>query len=237
MCSHYQAEKSRKKLERMGFTLPLDWVPPPGGFDVYPTQVAPIIRRPPERDSGDAAVPEVEVVPAHFGMLPFFAKELKYGLRTYNARAETVAGLASFKQAWSKARHCIIPAAAIYEPDWRTGKFVPTRIARADGEPLGVAGLWQPWKSPAGEWVDSFTMLTINADAHAIFKELHRPDPKRPADKQDKRMVVILNEDAYGAWLNAPAERSREFLTQYPAERLLATAEPKEPNAQKALMP
>ena len=190
--------------------------------------MAPIIRRPPERDSGDDAVPDLEIVNAHFGLLPGFAKDIKYGLRTYNARAETVDQLASFKNAWAKGRHCIIPAEAIYEPDWRTGKFIPTRITRSDGETLGVAGLWQPWRSPAGEWVNSFTMLTINADTHAIFKELHRPDPKRPPDKQDKRMVVILNEDAYGAWLEAPAERSMNFLSRYPADRLLAEAEPKE---------
>lgn len=87
---------------------------------------------------------------------------------------------------------------AIYEPDWRTGKHVPSRICRADGETLGVAGLWQPWKTPEGHWVNSFTMLTLNADTHDIFKELHRPDPKRPADQQDKRMVVILHEENYG---------------------------------------
>ena len=228
MCSHYQAENSRKRLEHMGVTLRLDWAPPSGGLHIYPTQMAPIIRRPPERDSGDDAVPEMEIVSAHFGLLPGFAKDIKYGLRTYNARAETVDQLASFKNAWAKGRHCIIPAEAIYEPDWRTGKFIPTRITRSDGETLGVAGLWQPWRSPAGEWVNSFTMLTINADTHAIFKELHRPDPKRPPDKQDKRMVVILNEDAYGAWLEAPAERSMNLLSQYPADRLLAEAEPKE---------
>jgi putative SOS response-associated peptidase YedK len=226
MCSHYQAENSRKKLERMGFKVPPTWTPPPGGSHIYPTQPAPIIRRPPERESGDEAVPEAEVIAAHFGMLPGFAKELKYGLRTYNARAETVHELASFKNAWAKARHCIVPAEAIYEPDWRSGRFVPTRITRTDGETLGVAGLWQPWKSPSGEWLNSFTMLTINADAHPIFKELHRPDPKRPPELQDKRMVVILNEDSYQAWLDAPAERSREFLVQYPADRLTATAEP-----------
>ena len=66
-------------------------------------------------------------------------------------------------------------------------------------------------------------MLTINADTHPIFKELHRPDPKRPADKQDKRMVVILNEDAYGRWLDAPANQAAEFLRQYSAERLEVT--------------
>lgn len=235
MCSHYQAEKSLRKLQRMGFALPPDWQPPPGGSHVYPTQLAPIIRRPAERASGDEAVPDIEVVPAHFGLLPGFAKEVKFGLHTYNARSETVKEKASFKHAWAKARHCIIPAEAIYEPDWRTGKHVPTRVTRADGAPLGVAGLWQPWKSPTGEWLDSFTMLTINADTHPIFKELHRPDPKRPPELQDKRMVVILNEDAYSAWLDAPAAVSDAFLVQYPAERLVATAEPKEKSDQQSI--
>ena len=170
----------------------------------------------------------MELVDAHFGLLPGFAKDVKYGLRTYNARAETVANFASFKHAWAKPRHCIIPAEAIYEPDWRTGKHIPTRITRADGETMGVAGLWQPWKAPSGEWVISFTMLTINADEHPIFRELHRPDSKRPPEKQDKRMVVVLNEDAYGAWLDAPADRSAEFLKPYPSELLVAVGESKE---------
>jgi putative SOS response-associated peptidase YedK len=232
MCSHYIGQTYRARLARMGVQLPLDWEPPPGSMHIYPTQLAPIIRRPPERESGDEAVPDMELVPAHFGLLPGFAKEIKYGVRTYNARSETVASLASFKNAWAKGRHCIIPAEAIYEPDWRTGKHVPTRITRADGETLGVAGLWQPWKSPEGQWVNSFTMLTINADTHPIFRELHRPDPKRPPHMQDKRMVVILNEDAYRAWLDAPAERSMEFLHQYPEERLAAIPEPNEPKEQ-----
>ena len=227
MCSHYIGQTTRTKLEKMGVTLPLDWEPPPGSMHIYPTQLANIIRRPPERDSGDDAVPDMELVPARFGLLPGFAKDIKYGLRTYNARSETVASLASFKNAWSKGRHCIIPAEVIYEPDWRTGKHVPTRITRADGESIGVAGLWQPWKSPAGEWVNSFTMLTISADTHAIFRELHRPDPKREPHLQDKRMVVILDDDIYSAWLDAPAEKSGEFLRQYQADRLVATGEPK----------
>lgn len=70
-------------------------------------------------------------------------------------------------------------------------------------------------------------MLTLNADTHSIIRELHRPDPKRSADKQDKRMVVILNEDAYAAWLDAPAEKSLDFIRHYPAEQLLAEPEEK----------
>jgi len=237
MCSHYQAEKRRKQIEkRFHVTLPLDWEPPPGGLHIYPTQMAPIVRRPPERESGDEAVPDFEVIDAHFGLLPSFAKEVKFGLRTYNARAETVDQLASFRYAWAKARHCIVPCEAIYEPDWRTGSAIPTRFTAANDETLGVAGLWSPWKNPATlEWELSFTMLTINADTHPLFKEMHRPDLKRPPEQQDKRMVVILPEARYEEWLDAPVERSRDFLNQFPAERLVMTPEPLPPKAPKPI--
>jgi putative SOS response-associated peptidase YedK len=226
MCSHYIAERRRAFFEKRGYHLPLDWDSFPGTAHIYPTQFAPIIRRPPERDSGDEAVPEFEVIPARFGLLPGFAKEVKYGVRTYNARSETVATLASFKAAWSKARHCIVPCEAIYEPDWRTGKHVPTKFTAADEGTLGVAGLWQSWRSPEGDWVNSFTMLTINADSHPLMKHMHRPDPKRPVSHQDKRMVAILHESQYAEWLDAPVERSMAYLLPYPAERMLATPEP-----------
>ena len=226
MCAHYEALREWERyVKYFKIKQPETAVQLP--LHVFPTGMAPMIRRPAEPDSGDEAVPAHEVVLGHFGLLPGFAKEIKYGLRTYNARTETLDQLASFKNAWRKPRHCIIPCEAIYEPDWRTGKHIPTRISRADGAPLGVAGLWSPWKDPVtGAWNDSFTMLTINADTHPIFRELHRPDKKRAPEMQDKRMVVMLNEDSYAAWLDAPVEKSREFFVQYPAEKLIAIGEP-----------
>ena len=133
------------------------------------------------------------------------------------ARSETAATLPSFRDAWRKCHRCIIPAEAIYEPDWRSGKAVPARITRADGEPMGIAGLWSWWKSPAGLAVHSFTMLTINADEHALMRNYHKP-----AD--EKRMVVILPEEAYEDWLNAPAGQAMRFMTAYPAKGLAAAA-------------
>ena len=234
MCAHYEALRQWEAYEKhFSVERPLDPVQMP--LHVYPMGQAPLIRRPAELDSGDEAVPARELVLGHFGLLPGFAKDTKYGLRTYNARTETVHQLASFKHAWAKRRHCIIACEAIYEPDWRTDKHIPTRITRQDGAPLGVAGLWSPWKDPStGQWHNSFAMLTINADTHPIFKELHRTDLKRPPDKQDKRMVVILNDDAYDAWLDAPVEKSREFFVQYPADRLLAMGMPTAPKPTKA---
>ena len=108
-------------------------------------------------------------------------------------------------------------AEAIYEPDWRSGKAIATRIGRGDGQPMGLAGLWSAWKSPSGGWVQSYTMLTINADEHPLMRNFHKPG-------DEKRMVVILPEAAYDDWLKAPVDRSMEFIRQYPAERLLTNA-------------
>ena len=80
---------------------------------------------------------------------------------------------------------------------------------------MGIAGLWETWKSPEGKTVFSFTMLTINADSHPLMRQFHKPD-------DEKRIVVILDEAAYDAWLAAPAGESRDFLQPYPAKNLIA---------------
>ncbi len=182
--------------------------------EAYPGYKAPFIRRPPELSSGDEAVPQREAVVGLFGLLPLWAKDTKLSRSTYNARSETVATKPSFREAWKRGQHCIVPAAAIYEPDWRSGKHIPTRISRADGNPMGIAGLWERWKSPAGEEVFSLTMLTVNADPHSFMRNFHRPE-------DEKRMVVILDEAHFDAWLDAPASESMEFMRQFPAEHLV----------------
>lgn len=67
------------------------------------------------------------------GGLPHWAKDTEMARHTYNARSETVATKLSYRDAWRLGRRCIIPVQAFYEPDWRSGKAVPTRISRADG--------------------------------------------------------------------------------------------------------
>lgn len=136
---------------------------------------------------------------------------------TYNARSETVDSKPSFRDARRNAQHFIIPADAIFEPDWRSGKAIATRIAHADGVPLGIAGLWSWWKSPQGEVLNSFTMLNINADAPPLLSLMHKPN-------DEKRMVVILPQERYGDWLRADAERSDDFMRPFPADELIAAA-------------
>ena len=101
-----------------------------------------------------------------------------------------MAGKPSYRDAWRLGRRCIIPADAFFEPDWRSGKAVPTRICRVDGKPMGLAGIWTGWRAPDGQIVRSYSMLTINADDHPLMNQFHKP-------QDEKRMVVILPEDRY----------------------------------------
>ena len=114
-------------------------------------------------ESIEDGVPVYEALLGQFGLLPFWAKDRTLGRRTYNCRSETASSKPSFKSAWNKAQFCVIPAAAIYEPDWRSGKSVPTRITRTDEGVMAIADLWEKWKSPEGEVVHSYSMLTLNA--------------------------------------------------------------------------
>lgn len=210
MCSHYQG------LQRPEAYREVFQAEPPameGKEDMWPSYQGSFIRRHPHADVGDEAVSPHEALIGQYGLVPHWASDLKLGRHTYNARSETVAIKPSFRDAWRHARHCIIPAMAIYEPDWRTGKAVPTRISRADGQPLGIAGLWDQWKSPRGEVVHSFTMLTINADQHPLMNLFHKPT-------DEKRMVAILEPEQFEDWLQAPMSRSIEFLQPFPAEGL-----------------
>ena len=214
MCAHYEGvQDPRTYAERFRSAPP----PEAGKVDLWPGYLGSFIRRHPHADVGDEAVPEQEGVNGVFGLVPHWATDLKLARSTYNARTETVASKPAFREAWKKSRHCIIPATAIYEPDWRSGKAVSTRISRADGEPMGIAGLWESWKQPDGTWLHSYTMLTVNADHHDLMKAFHKPT-------DEKRMVVILPKSAYGDWLAATPDQSMAFMLPYRADNLVATA-------------
>ena len=223
MCSNYVAVTSTERL-RMYFGV--EAPPPTVKSEVWPVYEAPFIRRHPNKDVGDEAVPPREVKAGLFGMIPHWAGELSFGRRTYNARSETVAEKPSFRDAWCNAQHCVIPVEYIYEPDWRSGVAVPTRIQRKDGLPMGIAGLWTSNRKATGDEVFSFTMLTVNADEHELFKHFHKP-------QDEKRMVVILHADQYDAWLEAPAASSMEFMRQFPAHFLISTPEPERGKRQR----
>lgn len=183
--------------------------------DVYPTGRAPIIRL------GADGQPQVRL--AMFGMLPVFAESPSYGKKfsTYNSRSETSGELRTFKPAFAAAQRCIIPATWFYEPKYNDEgtKSTRWRIWRADGGQVGIAGLWSWWPGPQkgrghGQGFLTMTMLTVNAQAHPLMRQMHRPD-------DEKRSVVVLDEGDYDQWLRAPMAEAWE-LVRLPADDALA---------------
>ena len=182
MCGRFVSLTPPEAIARMfGTAGPVPNLPP--NWNVAPTQDALVVRRHP--DTGERRLDTLR-----WGLVPHFHKgELKAARRPINARSETAATSGMFRGALA-SRRCLVPADAFYE--WKataTGKQ-PYAIARTDGEPLALAGLWEGWRSPEGETLRSFAILTTAANATMLA--LH------------ERMPVILEAASWDAWLNGP---------------------------------
>jgi putative SOS response-associated peptidase YedK len=212
MCSNYRPATPDKLRFHFGVA------PPDSDYqdESYPGYMAPMIRRP-RVDSipGDRAC-----ALGMFGMVPHWA-DIKLARQTYNARTETVATKPSFRNAYKRGQFCVLPVSSFYEPSYESGKAVRWEIAHAEGEPLGIAGIWDhKGDGPNGLPLLSFSMLTLDADGHPLMQRFHRP-----AD--EKRMLVILRPDQYDEWLHCPVAKAPAFFTRYPADLLTAQAAPK----------
>lgn len=170
-------------------------------------------------EAGAAGRPARVLVAAQWGLVPHWVKSASDARLRAPKLAHAKSDLAStgtaFRDAWQNGQRCIVPLQAFFEDDWRSGKAVPTRIARVDGKPLGVAGLWACWQGADGEVIVSYCLLTVNANNHALLRRYGPPGAER-------NMPAILNEGAYDAWLAARPEKAKEFLRQYAAQSLLA---------------
>ena len=211
MCSHFEAiAKSEAMKQYFNVDNPIE----PYKTDVWPNYQAPFIRKSSMAVNQDGIASDREALLGRFGMIPHWSRDDKITRFTYNARSETVAEKPSFRDAWRRGQHAIIPLQAFYEPDWRTGKAVSTRIGHVSGEPMGVAGLWSEWvDSSSGEIVHSFTMLTINADQHDFMRNFHKVN-------EEKRMIVILPSSKFDDWLSADKLTRESLLEAFPAEEL-----------------
>ncbi|HSV36092.1 MAG TPA: SOS response-associated peptidase family protein [Ramlibacter sp.] len=201
MCANYVPVTRRARLLSF-FGVERDRDENPA--DTFPINVAPFIRL---AKDGESGVPVVD--DGLFGLLPHFASEVGFGRRTYNARSETVDRLPSFRDAWARGQRCIIPAEAIYEPNYESGKSERWAIYQEGHVPFGIAGIYTQWRDfKSGRDLYSFSMLTVNADDHPLLKRFHKPE-------DEKRMVVILQPGDYAAWLSCPVEEARRFLAQW----------------------
>ncbi len=188
--------------------------------EIYPTYPAPFIYL-------ENGKPKCEL--AQFGLVPHWATDKKkFGLRTYNARSETVAEKPSYRSAWRERRFGLAIMNSFYEPNWETGKAIRWRIKRADAGPVAVASIWERFiDRETGEIIFSFSMLTINADGHEVMQHFHKPE-------DEKRSVVVLQDQDYLPWLHANHKEATSLLQLAPNEFLLSLPAEKQ-KAQRSL--
>jgi putative SOS response-associated peptidase YedK len=123
--------------------------------------------------------------------------------------AETVDTKPAFREAFQR-RRCLVPVDNFYEWKKTTSGKQPYAIALADRRLMALAGLWENWRSAAGEWVRSFAIITTTANE--LCAELHN------------RMPVVLKSESWPAWLGeepADAPRLKTLLGPYPAEEMM----------------
>ena len=205
MCNLYGSTKefAIRSYWRPGNALQPAW---DGGI-VGPRKNGAFIRKTP----GLGAAPELVV--GRWGLIPWFSDTADIRYSTNNARAEELAHKASFKQPWARGQRCIIPADWFDEPNWESGRNVWWRFKRADGMPWGLAGLWNAWTDRrTGEVIESYTMLTINADDHPLMRRMHKPDPALPPDRQDKRSVIAIEPADVPQWLKGSVAEALALL-------------------------
>lgn len=134
MCSNIETIKPERAdwvKQTFGCELP----PTTWRAEAYPTYPAPFIYL-------NDGKPKCEL--AQFGLVPHWAQDKKkFGLKTYNARSETVAEKPSYRNAWRKRQFGLAIMESFYEQNWETGKAVRWKIKRNDTEPVAIASIWE----------------------------------------------------------------------------------------------
>jgi putative SOS response-associated peptidase YedK len=158
---------------------------------------------------------------AKFGLIPGWAKDDKISRHTYNARSETATEKPSYRTAWRQRQFGLVLLENFFEPNYGSGKAVRWRIALASGQAFGIACLWDRWMDPiTGELVVSFSMLTVNADAHPVMKQFHKTG-------DEKRTPVIIPSELHMAWLGATTQEAASLMSWQHMPSLYAEAAPR----------
>lgn len=139
----------------------------------------------------------------HWGIIPPWVDDRDDWPEPINARAESVAEKATFRDAFDE-RRCLVVADGFYEWTGPSGRRKPHRIVVDDGEPFAMAGLWETW-SGNGDGDDVVSVTIVTTDANDVVGRLHG------------RMPVILAPDEEVTWLRSDdPDELRALLDPYP---------------------
>ncbi|MBZ5722743.1 MAG: SOS response-associated peptidase [Acidobacteriia bacterium] len=177
MCGRYRLSRRKEFLaEHFGADFAdLDWEP---RYNIAPTQPVPVVRR-------DDRGMTFNVSLMRWGLIPSWAGDTSAPM--INARCETAASKPSFREPLQR-RRCLIPADGFYE--WQRAAKVkqPFCFEVGEGAIFAFAGLWDRWRDPNGQVIESCTILTTTPNE--LLADVH------------DRMPVILAADSYDRWLD-----------------------------------
>ena len=200
MCGRYLNRRLKQEIAEYFKTGKVFEEPLAPDYNIAPTTFQPVVRL--DRDNN-----ERELVLLRWGLVPFFANKLAdfKGMSTFNARAESIATSATWREPFKK-RRCLVPADGFYEwkalNDSKKPPKQPYAITLKSGEPFAFAGVWDAWKEPkpkstsihaADTWLQSFGIVTT--EANEIMSTIHT------------RMPVILHRRDWAEWLDRDGER------------------------------
>lgn len=143
-----------------------------------------------------------------WGLIPFWAKDIRIGNKMINAKAETIASKPSFKNPFKRKR-CLVISNGFYEWKKEKDEKIPYRIFLKDERLFSFAGIWDTWKDAEEREINSFSIITC--------------PPNKLMEKIHNRMPVILDETTEPLWLseNDPG-KLYELLKPFPDEKMEA---------------
>lgn len=156
-------------------------------YNVAPTQEAAVVRQ----ESGSR-----ELTFCRWGLVPSWAKDPTIGNRLINARAETLAEKPAFRRAL-RLRRCVVPVTGFYEWKREGAGKVPYFIRLKGGLPMALAGIWEVWQPPQGPVLETFAIITT--EANAFMAPIH------------DRMPAILPLEAVALWLDEGRKDAEEL--------------------------
>ena len=111
--------------------------------------------------------PAGEIVEGYlrWGLIPHYAFA-RPEIQPINARAESIAEKPMFKEAFRK-RRCIVPMDAFYEK--KKGRLY--KFSLKDRQPFGVAGIWENWRNPSGQWEQKTCIITV--EPNELVRKIH----------------------------------------------------------------
>jgi putative SOS response-associated peptidase YedK len=208
MCGRYTITTTAEKLAALfDVEVPDEYQP---RYNAAPTQQLPVISNNQKQ----------KISLYNWGILPRWAKEQGSSQRLINARAETVAEKATFKNSFKK-RRCLVVADGYYEWKKTKDKKIPHRILLKEERPFTFAGIWDTFEDESGVQIPAFVIITVAASPSI-------------ADIHD-RMPAILDKETADLWLSNSEdyEGLQDVLRPYPDAHLKAYAVSTQVNAVK----